>query len=397
MELKIKEEYRLLIPELPKPLYENLKASISKERGNIVPILINQYGIILDGHHRFRACNELHITPKIEVQKLYNRIEEKEFVILLNLNRRHLNDFQKSELGTKLETIESERAKTRMLSGRTLGPNEPRGKTEQIIADRIGVTRSTYHRAKKVIENGSEEIKQKLRDGKSSITSEYKQIDRFQKRDELINQTPKIDLPQGCKLYHGDFQEIAKNIPDNTVDLIFTDPSYRNKDLQLYETLGIIAYRLLKEGGSLVTFVGEYNLPKCLQLILSGGLTYWWRYCVKHTGLHPTMFQRGVFVNWKILAWFVKGNKRVEGLEHCIDDFIESSPSNKVGHDWQQSIVEAEHVINELTVKNQIVLDPFMGSGTTGIAALRLGRRFVGIEIDKVHYSNAAQRLSKFA
>ena len=42
-----------------------------------------------------------------------------------------------------------------------------------------------------------------------------------------------------------------------------------------------------------------------------------------------------------------------------------------------------------------IILDPFMGSGTTGEAALKLKRRFIGIEVDKGHYSRTKQRLSK--
>ena len=51
--------------------------------------------------------------------------------------------------------------------------------------------------------------------------------------------------------------------------------------------------------------------------------------------------------------------------------------------------VEAEHVIRALTVENQIILDPFMGSGTTGIAALNLKRKFIGIEIDKERFEIA--------
>jgi DNA modification methylase len=47
------------------------------------------------------------------------------------------------------------------------------------------------------------------------------------------------------------------------------------------------------------------------------------------------------------------------------------------------------------TIEGNIVLDPFMGSGTTGEAALNLKRRFIGIEVDKEHYSITKQRLSK--
>jgi predicted RNA methylase len=63
-------------------------------------------------------------------------------------------------------------------------------------------------------------------------------------------------------------------------------------------------------------------------------------------------------------------------------------------HEWAQSTKEAEHVIKDLTVENQIILDPFLGYGTFGIAALQLNRKFIGIEIDPEHFSNAQRRLS---
>ena len=52
-------------------------------------------------------------------------------------------------------------------------------------------------------------------------------------------------------------------------------------------------------------------------------------------------------------------------------------------------------MIKPLTVEGNIVLDPFMGSGTTGEAALNLKRRFIGIEVDKEHYSRTKRRLTK--
>ena len=63
-------------------------------------------------------------------------------------------------------------------------------------------------------------------------------------------------------------------------------------------------------------------------------------------------------------------------------DHIESNPPDKSCHEWAQSTVEAEHIIKYLTVENQIILDSMFGSGTTGIAALKLNRKFIGIEID---------------
>ena len=49
-------------------------------------------------------------------------------------------------------------------------------------------------------------------------------------------------------------------------------------------------------------------------------------------------------------------------------------------HEWAQIAVEAGYVIGNLTVENHLILDPFMGAGNFGKAALKLGRKFVGIE-----------------
>jgi DNA modification methylase len=64
-------------------------------------------------------------------------------------------------------------------------------------------------------------------------------------------------------------------------------------------------------------------------------------------------------------------------------------------HEWEQSTIDAEHVISRLTVENQTVLDPMMGSGTTGAAALKLKRKFIGTEIDADKFEIAEARLSK--
>jgi site-specific DNA-methyltransferase (adenine-specific) len=56
--------------------------------------------------------------------------------------------------------------------------------------------------------------------------------------------------------------------------------------------------------------------------------------------------------------------------------------------------VEAEHYKSPLTVENQLVLDPFLDSGPTGIADLNLNRKFIGIEIDKDRFEIAKVSIS---
>lgn len=65
----------------------------------------------------------------------------------------------------------------------------------------------------------------------------------------------------------------------------------------------------------------------------------------------------------------------------------------KLGHPTQKSIILMKDIIQIHTNSNDLILDPFMGSGTTGEAALRLGRRFIGIEKEESFFRMAETRL----
>jgi ParB-like chromosome segregation protein Spo0J len=96
-----------------------LKNSI-KEDVLHYPIIINSKGEILDGYHRCKICKDLDIPIKYEIKYFDNLIDEKRFVIDINLKRRQLNDFQKTELAYKSEDIYKEQARLRQLSKQRL-------------------------------------------------------------------------------------------------------------------------------------------------------------------------------------------------------------------------------------------------------------------------------------
>lgn len=60
----------------------------------------------------------------------------------------------------------------------------------------------------------------------------------------------------------------------------------------------------------------------------------------------------------------------------------------------QKPVALMRELLGLFTSQNDLVLDPFMGSGTTGVAAVNSGRRFVGIEIDKKHFETACRRIA---
>ena len=109
-DIKISEEYYRLVPPLPTEEYNQLKSSI-RTNGLYLPIIINENGIILDGHHRFKVCNELKIQPKYKIKKFENKTDEIIFVGECNLQRRQLTPLQRIALVSKLEPFYKEKAK----------------------------------------------------------------------------------------------------------------------------------------------------------------------------------------------------------------------------------------------------------------------------------------------
>lgn len=83
-----------------------------------------------------------------------------------------------------------------------------------------------------------------------------------------------------------------------------------------------------------------------------------------------------------------------------VDYIIESAPrenrdSEATGHPCQKPESVMRWAVELCSAKGDLILDPFMGSGTTGVAALRLGRRFVGIEIEEKYFNIACKRIDR--
>lgn len=106
------------------------------------------------------------------------------------------------------------------------------------------------------------------------------------------------------------------------------------------------------------------------------------------------MNNRRVVPRFKPLLWYIKGDA-YKGK--YIYDHIESKFEGKQLHKWQQSTVETTHIISRMTEPGDIVCDPFLGSGSTGVSAIELHRKFIGIEIDQDTYNIAKNRLQHCA
>jgi len=195
MSLRLNPVYDKLLPRMSEEEFAQLKASIEAE-GQHYPIMVNEDLEVLDGHHRFRACIELGIEPDFEVRKFDDKLLEKKFVIEANLRRRHLNNFQLVELAVPLLEIEKALAKQRQSKGGKNGrdlqlglasddtePNEPqiKSKATEVVAKKAGLSTRTFERGKTIIDKATEDDKQKLREGKVSISKVYQEIREAEK------------------------------------------------------------------------------------------------------------------------------------------------------------------------------------------------------------------------
>lgn len=229
-----------------------------------------------------------------------------------------------------------------------------------------------------------------------------------------------------CTLYHGDALDILPDLR-GCADLIVSDPPYKltsggtgsgamggKFDDEVYDNTGLLmdvvkwgeiggpCYRALKPNGDCYIMCEDKNLPAALGGFLGAGFRYHgilvWdkispsrtRYYMKDSEFTLTLHKRedeGVFTLflWKGGARDINngGDTRVTAMHR---------PKDAV-HDTQKPVELMAMYIRNSSEPNQCVLDPFMGSGTTLVAAVQEGRCATGIEKDLAHFEAACLRV----
>jgi 16S rRNA G966 N2-methylase RsmD len=320
-------------------------------------------------------------------------------------------DFVMSERIAILEEIERQRLGHRVSKERVANctpfQNEQKGRKSRTIAAAFtGISERQISKEQFITKAARDNPSKfsgligKIDSGKFPVDSAYKLIkDELWKAKQIaenkLTETSfnKIASNDQIRLLEGDFRKVAlQEIKASSVDIIFTDPPYDRQSLSLYRDLATIAEILLRQGGSLITYIGQYALPDILNYIENvGNLTFWWQLYVLLEGPYPRYFDRQFVVKIKPLLWFVKGDRpsnpsfpksKDSEKRNFISDLIVSKTPDKRFHNFGQSPTDAEYVLKYLTAKNDLVLDLFLGGGATAIACMKLQRRFVGIDID---------------
>ena len=199
-----------------------------------------------------------------------------------------------------------------------------------------------------------------------------------------------------CSIITGDAKDLAKAIPDESVDLIFTDPPYPHEYLYLYEWLAQQCYRLLKPDGFVLTYVAPYHKDTIMSLFReSGQFAYYWDYIEYFSGNSTIIWPRNTISRYKsILAYRPMGSQA-----KCRHNVLGVLPGNKVKygdkrfHRWGQFVRTARYYIDFFSKPGEVVLDPFVGAGTTPIACGRVSRHYLAFEIEPDMAERARERV----
>lgn len=202
-------------------------------------------------------------------------------------------------------------------------------------------------------------------------------------------------LPPGedFGVVHGDFRDHSP--ANDSAGLLFTDLAYDRESLLILADLFATAVRVLRPGGSLVTYGGDYSLPTFMREAEPFQLEFCWPLALVLGGPSNRLNHYRLLVKHKQLLWWMKPGAQRRGT--WMHSVIQGQGRDKGLHDWQQGVSEAAYCIEHLTEPGDLVFDPFCGSGTTLVAAQQLGRRWLGCDIDQDAVAIARNRIRKAA
>lgn len=390
-----------------KSLIEDIKVHGLRE-----PIVLYE-GKVLDGRNRLTACRSAGIEPRTTV---YTGDFPGDYVVSLNLERRHLTTSQKAMIGARIATLSREDGFNQWFKGaQKCAPT----KTGEAAAALLGVSRRAVVHAKQVVGSGSDDLKKAVETGRISVTkgaevaktiSGMSDVDKGRivraaaaiKRDKKSKRAAAriavpADMPRASKRYklHVADMRTTDIIANESIDSIITDPPYPKEHLELFSDLARRSVEWLKPGGSLIVMSGQAWLPEVIRRLCRELQYQWTLSYLTPGGQAVQVFDRRVNTFWKPLLWFVKG----EYSGDWIGDVARSkvNDNDKHHHHWGQAESGMIDIVERMTKPGDVILDPFCGAGTTGVAAVQLHRYFVGLDLEDKHIASSAARLGSQA
>lgn len=226
-------------------------------------------------------------------------------------------------------------------------------------------------------------------------------------------------------LYNDDCLNVLRELPDESVDLIATDPPYLisatngggtiNKIKKLNESLKDLTAVDITKGYDIVGFGKEFiRVMKEINIYLwcnKAQIPDYFEFYVKQhkckfdiiswhkTNALPT-YSNKYLSDTEYLLYFRKGKGKC--FPQSYDDAktyytapINHTDKKQFGHPTIKPLDITEKIIRNSSEAGQTILDPFMGSGTTGVACIHTNRNFIGVELDEQYFKIAQERIKQ--
>lgn len=223
-------------------------------------------------------------------------------------------------------------------------------------------------------------------------------------------------------LFLGDCLVYMKGLADESIDLIVTDPPYPttsrgnagNSGGMLQKKINMQGkvfanndiscrlyapefYRILKDGSHCYVMTNHKNLIEMLNVFTSVGFHF----------IKSLIWDKGNKImgqyymsQFEYILFFRKGSGHK--INNCGTSDILSVPNKKTKdelgancHDTEKPVELMKILIENSSQEHDVVLDPFMGIGSVGIACAITDRRFIGMELDEVYFNIAKQRIER--
>ena len=375
------------------PLDDDARAALRADieaHGIQVPIMRTTDGRIIDGHNRSAIAEELGIDCPFLTVDLDDRAAT-ETALRLNILRRHLGPLAWAGAFRQLAEVRGV-AERIGKAGRPIGNAD----TVSALSRELGVEPRTARRRLRLADRLADhpEIAAAVDRGELDARRAEELVRRanFDRRRADAPPPPVVTVGDGIEVRLGDFREVLADAPDGSVDAIVCDPPYNREGVPLYSDLSALGARVLKPGHLLVAYCGKVDLPGQLNR-LGEHLVYAWTGAVFLPGRHSEYRGRMIRGRWRPVAIFSAGKYMPR---HWILDALASEGIGAKGptdHRWQQTVGPFVRWVEQVTEPGELVVDPFLGSGTTALACRSTGRRFLGCDIDPASVSLTIERL----
>lgn len=233
---------------------------------------------------------------------------------------------------------------------------------------------------------------------KNSLSPRYCQRLLYKERKEANKKYLNVN-EDDIKIFQSDVRTgLIEQIKDESVDLVFVDPPYDKKAVEtLYEHIANTAARILVDGGSLLVMCGGSHLDLVLKKLTKANKTLRFQWNISYICKRGTPYIQGrrVTTAVKNIVWMVKDNYEGNIQYDLISAPKDKGNTDKTHHKWGQNVDVIQELIERFTVPGDLVCDMMLGGGSTAVACVKTGRRFVGGDIDEKAVKISKKRIKE--